>query len=131
MKKVFFSTLLALSLATTAILFASCKPEEEKPQPSDTVEIDFENPRYMAADDDNIYISYAIVGTRGHGNMLLAVEVAEVTSYKQTVNLAVFAFHEAGITIATLVVIGSTKTFGNSNRITPSLTAICRTANNN
>ncbi|MBR4716185.1 MAG: hypothetical protein IKP34_08450 [Bacteroidales bacterium] len=57
MKKVLFSTLLALSLATTAILFASCKPEEEKPQPSDTIEIDFENPRYMAVDDDNIYIT--------------------------------------------------------------------------
>ncbi len=57
MKKTLVTTILALSVATIATLFASCKPEEEKPVPGNTDEVDFENPRYMAADGNNIFIT--------------------------------------------------------------------------
>ncbi len=57
MKRSFIKTLVALSLAASAFLYVSCKPEEEEQQQPNTEEINFENPRYMAEAGNDIYIT--------------------------------------------------------------------------
>lgn len=53
MKKTFWKSLFAVTLALGMLAFSSCKEEEK----NDPIDVNVENPRYMAAVDGNIYVT--------------------------------------------------------------------------
>lgn len=53
MKKTFWKSLFAVTLAVGMLAFSSCKEEEK----NDPINVNVENPRYMAAADGNIYVT--------------------------------------------------------------------------
>ena len=57
MKKTILKTLVAITFATTAFLFNSCKPEEQETPENNTIEAQFEQPRYLDVADGNIYMT--------------------------------------------------------------------------
>lgn len=52
-KRTFWRILFTAMLATSTLTFTSCKEEEK----NDPIDVNVENPRYMAADGDNLYIT--------------------------------------------------------------------------
>ena len=58
MKKTLLRTFIALAVAASTLLDSSCKTEEETPeQQGNTIEANFETPRYLEAADGNIYMT--------------------------------------------------------------------------